>query len=158
VEHDARPAGASEASDGSLLDGELVARKGRVPCFPHVCKQVLNHDFSTPLTFVVFDLLRIDGTHLTDRPFAERREILESLELDGPWWTTSEAFDDGTALYAALCEHGLEGVVAKKRTSLYRTGERGWIKKKNPDYWRRDSVIEAMQRSRQQRSRRLALR
>jgi hypothetical protein len=34
------------------------------------------------------------------------------------------------------------------RSSLYRPGERGWIKLKNPDYWRRDSEIEAMQRSR----------
>ena len=49
----------------------------------------------------------------------------------------------------AVCEHGLEGVVAKKRTGLYRGGERGWIKTKNPSYWRRDSELEAMQRSRE---------
>jgi hypothetical protein len=58
---------------GLMLDGELVAWKGRVPWFPNVCRRVLNHDFSI-LTFVVFDLLRIDGTDLTDRAFSERRE------------------------------------------------------------------------------------
>jgi ATP-dependent DNA ligase len=65
--------------------------------------------------------------------------LLDSLDLDGLGWATSETFDDGNALWTAVCEHGLEGVVAKKRSSRYRSGERGWIKLKNPNYWRRDS-------------------
>jgi ATP-dependent DNA ligase len=60
---------------------------------------------------------------------------------------TSETFEDGYALYAGVCENGLEGVVAKKRSSRYRSGERGWVKVKNPDYWRHESEIEGMQRS-----------
>lgn len=32
--------------------------------------------------------------------------------------------------------HELEGVVAKRRASLYRPGERGWVKIKNREYWR----------------------
>jgi ATP-dependent DNA ligase len=51
-------------------------------------------------------------------------------------------FGRPTAVYAAICAHGLEGVVAKKRSSRYRPGERGWIKLKN--YWRRASETEAM--------------
>jgi ATP-dependent DNA ligase len=47
---------------------------------------VLNNDFSVPVTFVVFDLIRLDGTDLTDRPFEERRELLVSLGLDSPGW------------------------------------------------------------------------
>jgi ATP-dependent DNA ligase len=38
-------------------------------------------------------------------------------------------------LYNAVCEHGLEGIVANKRNSLYRPGYRGWAKVKNPGYW-----------------------
>jgi ATP dependent DNA ligase-like protein len=49
-------------------------------------------------------------------------------------------------LYNAVCEHGLEGIVAKKRNSLYRPGYRGWAKVKNPGYWRRESEMEHMQR------------
>jgi bifunctional non-homologous end joining protein LigD len=56
--------------------------------------------------------------------------LLVSLGLDAPGWATSEAFEDGEALYAAVCEHGLEGVVATKRSGRYRPGERGWIKLK----------------------------
>jgi ATP-dependent DNA ligase len=35
-------------------------------------------------------------------------------------------------------------VVAKKLTSCYRPGERGWLKIKNSNYWRRDAEREAM--------------
>jgi ATP-dependent DNA ligase len=47
----------------------------------------------------------------------------------------------------------LEGVVAKRLSSRYRPNERGWIKTKNPNYWRLDSEREAMQRSRERRQR-----
>jgi bifunctional non-homologous end joining protein LigD len=66
---------------GLVLDGELVAWKGKVPYFPHICRRVLNRDMSIPLTFIVFDLLRVDGTDVTERPYSERRELLESLDL-----------------------------------------------------------------------------
>jgi hypothetical protein len=42
--------------------------------------------------------------------------------------------DDGSALFAAVCEQGLDGVVARRRDSLYRSGERGWVKVKNRSY------------------------
>ena len=62
----------------------------------------------------------------------------------------TEVFDDGDALYA---RSGLEGVVAKRLASRYRTNQRGWIKTKNPNYWRRDSERTAMEQSRKRRTR-----
>jgi ATP-dependent DNA ligase len=50
--------------------------------------------------------------------------------------------------YTAVCELGFEGVVAKKHSSLYRPGEKGWVKVKNPGYWRREAELEAVVRSR----------
>jgi bifunctional non-homologous end joining protein LigD len=50
-------------------------------------------------------------------PYSERREILGELDLRGPAWCTAETFDDGQALFAAVVEQGLEGIVAKPRTS-----------------------------------------
>ena len=38
---------------------------------------------------------------------------------------------DGAALFAAVCDRGLEGVVAKRERDTYRPGERGWVKTKN---------------------------
>ena len=46
---------------GLVLDGELVAWKGSEPYFPLICRRVLNRDMSVPMTFIVFDLLRLDG-------------------------------------------------------------------------------------------------
>jgi bifunctional non-homologous end joining protein LigD len=132
---------------GLVLDGELVAWRGREPWFPNVCRRKLNHDLSLPVTFVAFDLLRVDGTDVMQRPFAERRAVLEEVVVSGPGWALSETFEDGQALYAAVCDHGLEGVVAKRRSSRYGSGERGWIKLKNPNYWRRELEIAAIQGS-----------
>ena len=53
--------------------------------------------------------------------------------LDAPGWRTPEVFDDGEALWEAVCQHELEGIVAKRRSSRYLSGERGWVKTKNPD-------------------------
>jgi bifunctional non-homologous end joining protein LigD len=53
------------------------------------------------------------------------------LNVNGPHWQTPETFDDGHALFDAVCEEGLEGIVAKRRSSAYRPGERRWVKIKN---------------------------
>jgi bifunctional non-homologous end joining protein LigD len=110
---------------GLVLDGELVAWKGSEPYFPLICRRVLNRDMAIPLTFIVFDLLRLDGTDVSERPYTERRKLLESLDLNSSSWRTCDTFSDGDALLEAVCGMGLEGVIAKKRSSHYRPGDRG---------------------------------
>ena len=90
-----------------------------------------------------------------ERPYVERRSLLEQLDLEGPYWNVTEAFEDGEALYAGVCDLGLEGVVAKRVTSRYGARERGWVKTKNPSYWRRDSERQPLQRLRERRARTL---
>jgi bifunctional non-homologous end joining protein LigD len=141
---------------GLVLDGELVAWKGGEPYFPLICRRVLNRDMSVPMTFVIFDLLRGDGVDFTRRPYLERRHELEGQKLDGAAWTTCERFDDGRALFTAVCELGFEGVVARNYSSVYRPNDRGWVKVKNPNYWRRDAEREAMARKHERRARRRA--
>ena len=85
---------------------------------------------------MIFDLLSLDGDDLTRAPYSERRTQLEALDLNGVHWQTPETFDDGEALFEAVCAHELEGVVAKRRSSRYRPGERGWVKTKNRSDWR----------------------
>jgi bifunctional non-homologous end joining protein LigD len=81
-------------------------------------------------------VLSLEGVSLMRVPYSEWRAQLEALNLNAPYWRTPEAFDDGPALFEAVCEHELEGVVAKRVAGVYRPGERGWIKVKNRDYWR----------------------
>ena len=46
----------------------------------------LVRDSSVPVTFVIFDLLSCDGDDLTEKPYSERRRLLESLDLRGSTW------------------------------------------------------------------------
>jgi ATP-dependent DNA ligase len=61
---------------------------------------------------------------------------------------TPEAFDAGQALWAAVCEHDLEGVVCKRLRQPYLCGERAWVKVKNRNYWRYELEREGAFRSR----------
>jgi bifunctional non-homologous end joining protein LigD len=134
-----------------VLDGELVAldEEGK-PDFPALCDCVLMRHRSTPLTFMV-DVLSVDGEPVVSQPYSERRRILESLGLNAPQWRTPEAFDDGEALWTAVCEHELEGVVAKRRSGRYVPGGRGWVKVKNRDYWRWEMEQERASKTVRQR-------
>jgi bifunctional non-homologous end joining protein LigD len=136
----------------AVLDGELVALddEGK-PDFPQLCACVLMRRTSAQLTFMAFDVLSVDGRTVTRLAYSKRREILEDLNLNGRLWRTPEAFDDGAALWEAVCEHELEGVVAKRRSGRYVPGERGWIKTKNRDYWRYELEREGALNRRRER-------
>lgn len=128
----------------AVLDGELVAlhEDGR-PDFPELCECVLLRNATRPLTFMAFDVLSVEGEPVVSRPYSERRRILEGLQLNAAHWRTPEVFDDGEALWEAVCEHELEGVVAKRRSGRYVPGGRGWIKVKNREYWRYEMERES---------------
>jgi ATP-dependent DNA ligase len=68
--------------------------------------------------------------------YAERRQLLEELDLHGSGYCLAETFDDGEALFAVVVQQGLEGIVAKSLSGVYRPGERDWLKIKNRAYWR----------------------
>ncbi|WP_249932973.1 non-homologous end-joining DNA ligase [Blastococcus sp. CCUG 61487] len=89
---------------------------------------------AAPVTFLVFDLLALDGEDLRDRPYAERRALLDDLAPAGHRWAVTPWFRGGGAeVRAASQENGLEGVVAKRLGSPYREGVRSpdWRKVKN---------------------------
>jgi bifunctional non-homologous end joining protein LigD len=100
---------------------------------------------------MAFDVLSLDGRPVTGLAYSERRAILDDLNLNGRFWRTPEAFDDGAALWDAVCEHELEGVVAKRRSGRYIPGERVWIKVKNRSYWRYELEREGAFRHRRAR-------
>jgi bifunctional non-homologous end joining protein LigD len=131
----------------AVLDGELDALgEDGWPHFPLVCERLLNGKPGIRLVYIAFDVLELDGQQTTHLPLRERRLLLDGLALDGPHWQTSAVFDDGEALVSVAAEHGLEGVVAKRLGSIYRPGERGWLKIKNRAYWRYPLEVEAASR------------
>jgi bifunctional non-homologous end joining protein LigD len=121
----------------ATFDGEIVAfGEDGAPDFPLLCERMLMRRYSIQVTYMIFDVLSIEGEDLTRAPYSERRAQLEALNLNGVHWQTPETFDDGHALFDAVCAHELEGVVAKRRGGRYLPGERGWVKTKNRSYWR----------------------
>jgi ATP-dependent DNA ligase len=88
-------------------------------------------------------MLSVEGESLTALPYSHRGALFEDPQHDGQQWRTPDAFDDGEALWAVVCQHELEGVVAKRRSGRYVPGERAWIKTKNRAYWRYEIEREA---------------
>lgn len=120
---------------GLVLDGELVAvNEQGAPHWPLLCDRVLHGDTSFRVTYFAFDGLRVDGHDLTRSAWSQRRSVLEELVPRSSCTRLSDVFDEGQVLYDAVCAHGLEGIVAKRRNSIYRPGYRGWVKIKNPSY------------------------
>jgi bifunctional non-homologous end joining protein LigD len=126
-----------------VLDGEVVAldEQGR-PSFERLQTRMhLASDSAvrrrmkdTPATYVIFDLLYLDGHSTMELPYEQRRELLDRLELDGPYWRApGYQRGEGGPLLEATREQGIEGVVAKRLDSRYEPGRRasGWIKVKN---------------------------
>jgi bifunctional non-homologous end joining protein LigD len=120
-----------------VLDGEVVAFDGGRPSFEALQQRMasrVGRRRGAAVTYLVFDLLWLDGRLLTGLPYAERRRLLEDLEVAGPAWQTVGSFPGtGTALLAATREQGLEGVVAKRLQSTYQPGRRtrNWLKTKH---------------------------
>jgi bifunctional non-homologous end joining protein LigD len=126
-----------------ILDGEIVAMddEGR-PSFSKLqnrmqvrgAAQVRRAAAATPVNYLIFDVLYLDGRPLVNESYDERRSILQSLALDGPDWVVTDSFTDvsGDKVFDVARSGGLEGVVAKLRASHYQPGRRSdaWIKVK----------------------------
>lgn len=127
----------------AILDGEIVAfDAGGRPSFSllqnrmHLTRprEIEREVVRTPIVYMVFDLLRLDGHDLSSLPLSQRRTLLEDVlaDLDAPL-QVPPVFDDVDAALAASDEFGLEGVVVKDPRSRYRAGQRSpsWLKLKN---------------------------
>ena len=133
--------GAATTHKQLLLDGEIVVfGEGGWPEFEalqprmHVssASQAALLAGQTPVTYLVFDLLQLDGRPLFDLPYPDRRALLDELGLAGPYWQTPPSFpgEDFSAVRAVSVEHHMEGVVAKRLDSGYPRGS-------GPIYWRK---------------------
>jgi bifunctional non-homologous end joining protein LigD len=128
--------------DDCVLDGEIIAldADGK-PSFNALQNRagaasgvdIAAAERRSPALFFCFDLLHHAGRSLRALPYVERRARLQSLVRPTTHLQVVHADDDGVALYAAALETGFEGVVAKRKTSIYRPGQRSpeWLKIKH---------------------------
>jgi len=124
-----------------ILDSEIVALgpDGR-PSFNALQnraqrrgeKDIADAQRQTPAVLVCFDLLHFAGVNLRGSPYAERRRYLTQVLLPAAHIQLIHAGSDAEALYAAAMASGYEGVVAKRRDSIYQPGQRvaAWRKVK----------------------------
>ena len=127
--------------DKIVLDGELVCldeqghpslhslqsrskmqQKG--PSVKHLIRKF-------PVHYIVFDLLFLGGHSVMEEPLWKRKNLLHSVLEPNDTIQACEFIEtDGKAFYQATCEHGLEGIMAKEKNSLYLPGRRSssWVK------------------------------
>lgn len=107
-----------------IIDGEIVAydSKGN-PDF-----NLLQND--GPAVFVAFDILEKDGMNLQNRPLMERKKILRGTIKENETVQLIFFTEQGKKLWSAMKERGTEGVIAKKKDSVYQQGKRSdsWVK------------------------------
>jgi bifunctional non-homologous end joining protein LigD len=124
-----------------LLDGEIVCfDDSGVPSFGrhqqrmHVMAPSPALVMQVPAVLCLFDLLWIDGESIVDMAWTQRRARLESLDLRGQAWQTPAcSIGDPAPIQAMVETLGLEGLVAKRCDSPYRSGRRttSWLKVKS---------------------------
>jgi bifunctional non-homologous end joining protein LigD len=85
-----------------------------------------------PASYLAFDLLQLDGRPLLERPYRERRELLDGLAISGPHWQAPPSFpgEDYDAVREVSRQHAMEGIMAKRLDSKYISGGRS-------DFWRK---------------------
>jgi bifunctional non-homologous end joining protein LigD len=126
-----------ELAPGTVLDGEIVAMVNGLPDIQELLPRLQSGRRlspgarSTPVTYIVFDILEEDGIPLLNLPLTERRLILLKRVKEGPHVVISMPVEtDGEAFFRAAVAKGLEGVMAKRKTSVYEPGVRSgnWLK------------------------------
>ena len=130
--------------DGTVLDGEIMPwKEGKPLAFAQLQRRIGRKSLGgsilteVPVVLIAYDLLELDGRDLRGASLAERRTaMLDTIEA-----TRSTAFvpspvvslsswDDARASHAEARERCAEGLMLKRRDSVYGVGRRkgGWWK------------------------------
>ncbi|AXT86340.1 ATP-dependent DNA ligase [Aeromicrobium sp. A1-2] len=129
--------------DDTVLDGEIVALdRAGAPDFGRLQRrmgltrpaEIAAAQRHVSVEYMVFDLLRSEGRALAGESYDDRRTALLDLRIDGAVARVPLAFDGSLAKAVESSKAlGLEGVLAKRRDSRYRSGKRAqaWIKIKH---------------------------
>lgn len=128
--------------DSAILDGELIAlgQDGK-PDFHQIMRRdgirrverVLGLVSTIPVAYMVFDILFVNGRWITDWPFQDRMDLLARCLKPSSTIQLVSSHEDGDAVYRAIQEQGMEGIVVKRIDSPYTIDQKSgnWLKIKN---------------------------
>jgi DNA ligase D-like protein (predicted ligase) len=131
---------ASLAGAGDLiLDGEIAVFSDGRPDFSALAErehqlQKMRIDYlskADPASYIVFDIISVDGKMIIETPLSERKKILKEEVPENNLISIIDYFSmNGEAYYKAAVMMGLEGIMGKREASTYQPGIRSsdWIK------------------------------
>jgi bifunctional non-homologous end joining protein LigD len=117
-------------ADTALIDGEVVAVDSKgCPSFQALQNRATSGR-NWQILYYAFDLLNLDGDDWTKEPLRERKAKLREILTDSDVRFNADLEGKPEALIRTIQETGLEGIIAKKRSSVYRAGTRvdSWLK------------------------------
>jgi DNA ligase-1 len=144
--------------DDILLDGEAACvdrDSGRID-FESVMERfsakrsdkILRLSVAQPVNYMVFDILRFNGQDVRGWPLMRRKELLAGIDFGNPRISVVPFIErEGERLFQEIVSRQMEGIVAKRKESIYMTGQRSasWLKVINWTYvdvvltgWRKD--------------------
>jgi bifunctional non-homologous end joining protein LigD len=113
-----------------VVDGELVAFQDGITSFSRLQRRARER---VSVFLYVFDLLRLEQRDVRDLPLRERKALLrDSFGFGGRVRYSLHRNEHGTKLFREACSQGLEGLIAKRADSPYRSAARSrdWLKLK----------------------------
>jgi bifunctional non-homologous end joining protein LigD len=118
----------------AILDGEIIVlNKDGVSQF----NSLLSHKGENVAVFYAFDLLWLNGSDLRGLPLVERKQQLRALVIRSGCQRLLYAQHvnrAGKQFFAEVCRLDLEGIVAKRKLSIYKEDGNSWQKIKNRKY------------------------
>lgn len=138
-----------QAKARCILDGELVIGAGKKSEFELIRSRLTTNNKyrlerlsrENPASFVTYDLLYLGREATVGLPLLERKDLLERNVMENGRLIKARYIDDrGLDFFNLVSAQGLEGVVAKRKGSLYQMGKRSrdWVKFKN---WADDDFV-----------------
>lgn len=124
--------------NNAVLDGEIVALSSKGYPDPELLRPRLNLLLNTQsaqvprssLFYQASDLLILDGQVLLDHPLWQRKNLLHAHLSPSKVAQVCDFIEgEGVAFFDAVCEHHLDGIIAKNKFSPYRPGQRSryWL-------------------------------
>ncbi|WP_127531079.1 ATP-dependent DNA ligase [Paenibacillus kobensis] len=110
-----------------ILDGEIIALDQSKPSFNQVMRRdgirkadrVPSAVHEVRITYMVFDILYLNGSWVTKQTLQQRQRLLEETIKPAGDVQLVPNFQDGENLFAVMKQHGMEGIVCKDLNSTY---------------------------------------
>ena len=119
----------ADLPNGTVIDGEIVALDDSARPQFNLLQNYRSE--AHRIRYFVFDLLCYENRDTTSVPLVERRTLLRKLKFQSPKIQLLDYLETSAAnMVAAAKQQGLEGVIAKRKDSLYQPGRRtgAWVK------------------------------